>query len=57
VLRREGFHVLRIAAHEVLRNMDGVLRLISATCTEVGPLHRDASRGGPPTPYGGGFGC
>ena len=48
LLRREGFHVMRIPARDVLRNMDGVLQYIVATCSEVGPLHPDASRRGPP---------
>jgi very-short-patch-repair endonuclease len=55
LLWREGFLVLRIAARDVLRNMDGVLRLISATCSEVGPLHHPpspsaAADGPPPRP-------
>ena len=48
ILRREGFRVLRIAARDVLNNMDGVLRFILATCSEVGPLHHDAARRGSP---------
>ena len=51
VLRREGFRVMRIAARDVLRDMDAVLRGIVATCLEVGPLHHDAARrGSPPRP-------
>ena len=48
VLRREGFRVMRIAARDVLKNLDGVLRFISATCSEVGPLHRSAPLNGSP---------
>jgi very-short-patch-repair endonuclease len=48
LLRREGFHVLRIAARDVLKDMDGVLRWIVATCGEVGPLHHSAALNGPP---------
>jgi very-short-patch-repair endonuclease len=48
ILRREGFRVMRIAARDVLRDMDAVLRWIVATCSEVGPLHHDAQRRGPP---------
>jgi very-short-patch-repair endonuclease len=48
VLKREGFRVMRIAARDVLRNMDGVLRFILTTCSEVGRLHHDAARRGPP---------
>jgi very-short-patch-repair endonuclease len=47
-LGREGFQVMRIAAREVLKDMDAVLRYIIATCSEVGPLHHDAARRGPP---------
>ena len=48
LLGREGFRVVRIAARDVLRNMDGVLQLIVATCSEVGPLHHSAALNGPP---------
>jgi very-short-patch-repair endonuclease len=48
LLRRDGFRVVRVAARNVLKDMDGVLRWIVATCGEVGPLHHDASRRGPP---------
>jgi very-short-patch-repair endonuclease len=46
VLRRLGFHVIRISARDVLKNMDGVLRYIVAVCSEVGPLHHPSD--GPP---------
>ena len=42
-----GFETLRIAARDVLDNLDGVLRLISTTCGNR-PLHHDATRHGPP---------
>ena len=48
LLRREGFRVIRIAARDVLKDMDVVLRFIVATCSEVGPLHHDAARRGSP---------
>jgi very-short-patch-repair endonuclease len=48
ILRREGFRVLRIAARDVLKNMDGALQFILSACGEVGPLHHDAARRGPP---------
>ena len=46
ILRREGFRVIRVAARDVLKNMDAVLRFIVATCSEVGPLHQPSA--GPP---------
>ena len=46
LLRREGFHVLRIAARDILKDMDAVLQFILATCSEVVPLHQPAA--GPP---------
>ncbi len=48
MLQAAGFRVLRVPAREVLKNMDGVVRLIIARCEEVGPLHHSASRSGPP---------
>jgi very-short-patch-repair endonuclease len=48
VLGREGFHVIRIAARDVLKDMDAVLRFIFATCEVVGPLHQSAALNGPP---------
>jgi very-short-patch-repair endonuclease len=48
LLRSAGFHVIRIAARDVLRDMDAVLRFIIATCSAAGPLHHDAPRRGPP---------
>ena len=53
VLRREGFRVMRIAARDVLKDMDAVLRYILATCSDVGPLHHPRLRGdGPPPRFG-----
>jgi very-short-patch-repair endonuclease len=46
LLEREGFRVMRIAARDVLCDLDAVLRFILATCSDVGPLHRPAA--GPP---------
>jgi very-short-patch-repair endonuclease len=51
ILRREGSRVIRIAARDVLKDMDTVLRWIVATCSEVGPLHQPSA--GPPPPSGG----
>ena len=48
ILGREGFRVIRIAASDVLDDVDAVVRHIVATCSEVGPLHHDAARRGPP---------
>ena len=48
LLRRDGFRVMRIAARDVLRDLDAVLRGIVAACSDVGPLHHTASRRGPP---------
>ena len=48
VLSRDGFRVTRIAAQDVLSDVDAVLRFIVAICSEVGPLHHDAARRGPP---------
>jgi very-short-patch-repair endonuclease len=48
ILRREGFEVMRIAARDVLRDLDSVIRGIVARCTEAGPLHRSAALSGPP---------
>jgi very-short-patch-repair endonuclease len=48
LLKREGFRVMRIAAPDVLRDMDAVLRYIVAICSEAGPLHHSAALNGPP---------
>jgi very-short-patch-repair endonuclease len=46
LLGRQGFQVMRIAARDVLKDMEAVLRYILATCADVGPLHQPAA--GPP---------
>ena len=43
ILRREGFRVVRIAARDVLKDMDAVHRYIVANCSGVGPLHQPAA--------------
>jgi len=48
LLQREGFRVLRIAARDVLEDLDAVLSHILTNCSEVGPLHHAAARRGPP---------
>jgi very-short-patch-repair endonuclease len=52
LLRREGFRVMRIAARDVLKDLDAVLRFIVAVCSEAGPLHHDAAHRGPPPRFG-----
>jgi very-short-patch-repair endonuclease len=46
LLKEEGFDVMRIAAREVLDNLEGVVAGIVARCSEVGPLHQPMA--GPP---------
>ena len=46
LIRKQGFHVLRIPAREVLKDIDAVLRWIVETCRELGPLHQPSA--GPP---------
>lgn len=46
LLRRKGFRVMRIAARNVLKDMDGIIRGIVAAAEDVGPLHQPAA--GPP---------
>ena len=48
ILQRAGFRVLRIAAREVLKDMDAVLQYILANCSDAGPLHRSAALNGSP---------
>ena len=48
LLKRDGFRVLRVAARDVLDDLDAVLRWIVATCTDVGSLHHSAALNGPP---------
>ena len=45
-LERTGFRVLRIAARDVLDNIDGVVRMIVARCESRPPLHQPSA--GPP---------
>ena len=42
-----GFQMLRIAARDVLGNLEGVLTFISTTCAGR-PLHHSAAPSGPP---------
>ena len=42
-----GFQTLRIAARDVLNNLDGVMTHVLTTCANR-PLHHDAPRRGPP---------
>jgi len=46
-LESHGFAVLRIAARDVLGELDGVVRMIVAKCVARAPLHH-RFRGGPP---------
>ena len=48
LLRREGFRVMRIAARDVLHDLNAVRQFIVATCTEAGPHHHSAVLSGPP---------
>jgi very-short-patch-repair endonuclease len=47
VLFDAGFETLRIAARDVLDNLDGVMQLVSLACANR-PLHRSAAPSGPP---------
>jgi very-short-patch-repair endonuclease len=47
VLQDGGFNTLRIAARDVLDNLEGVMIHIVVTC-ENRPLHRSAAPSGPP---------
>jgi very-short-patch-repair endonuclease len=53
MLKREGFRVVRIAARDVLNDLNAVLRYIVAICLSVGPLHQPTAR--PPSPFRGGM--
>jgi very-short-patch-repair endonuclease len=55
VVRRAGFDVMRIAAMDVLNDMDAVLAGIIARCSDAGPLHHAAARRGPPPRSGEDF--
>jgi len=46
LVRRNGFNIVRIAATDVLRDLDAVLIGIVSRYSEVGPLHQPAA--GPP---------
>jgi len=48
ILRKHGFGVLRVPVADVLHDPDAVVNGIVAACGEVGPLHPDAARRGPP---------
>ena len=52
-MTREGFSTMRIAARDVLKNLDGVVRGVVARCSEVGPLHQPPA--GPPPRSGEDF--
>ena len=52
MLEQAGFRVLRVPAREVLKNMDGAVRLIMARCGEGRPLHHSAALSGPPPRIG-----
>jgi very-short-patch-repair endonuclease len=53
LLRREGFRVIRIAARDVLKDLDAVLQFIVAACSEAGPLHHPRLREDGPPPRSG----
>ena len=53
-LANQGLLTMRIAAKDVLQNLDGVMRSILARCQGAAqPLHQPAA--GPPPPARGGF--
>ena len=52
-LANSGIRTVRIAARDVLRNLDGALQLILLEC-RAKPLHHSAAPNGPP-PLQGGF--
>ena len=47
-LLRSGIHTLRIAAAEVLNDLESVVQLIETTAAARLPLHHPAAPGGPP---------
>jgi very-short-patch-repair endonuclease len=53
-IEERGYQLLRIAAHEVLRDPDGVAGSIVEYAV-ANPLHHRASRGGPPPRAGEDF--
>ncbi|MFL6780627.1 MAG: endonuclease domain-containing protein, partial [Sphingomicrobium sp.] len=52
-LREAGIRTVRVAARDVLENLEGVVQLIVQGC-RAGPLHHSAAPNGPP-PLQGGF--
>ena len=46
IMKREGFSLMRIAARDVLGDLDAVVRSIIARCSDVGPHHQPSA--GPP---------
>ena len=52
-LERTGFAVLRIAARDVLADLDAVVQMIVALCAALAPLHQPAD--GPPPRVGEDF--
>lgn len=53
VLAAKGFSVLRIAAQDILNDLESVVNGILARCQALGPLHRPAD--GPPPRSGEDF--
>jgi len=47
-LRQRGFRVFRIAAREVLADLEAAIRGIVANCEAQTPLHHQPAAGGPP---------
>jgi very-short-patch-repair endonuclease len=52
-LQRTGFAVLRIAARDLLDDLDAVVRMIVARCAARAPLHHPRLRGDGPPPRSG----
>jgi very-short-patch-repair endonuclease len=52
-LERTGFTVLRVAARDVLDDIDAVVQMIVARCEALTPLHQPAA--GPPPRSGEGL--
>lgn len=47
-LANQGYRTLRVPAREILANLEGVVKLLTARCELEQPLHRPASPAGPP---------
>ena len=47
-LASQGFATLRIAATDVLKNLEGVVQMVLLRCASGKPLHHPAAPGGPP---------